>query len=298
MKLKPAALLVFPLLFNGPLNGVGALIEIVPYDSNWPQMFEEEKATIQAALGDNLIAIHHIGSTAVPGLAAKPKIDIIAIAKDRKGAISALGKIGYQNKGEWNIPLKCGFTKRTGPEVNLHLFFDANHPEIELNLRFRDHLRTHPDVRDEYAEIKRQILQDEASQQKTGKLSFPVYTIKKSVFIGKIIETIGFDRLRVLKCLTESEQDAVRRFRKDHFARLAISDPLDGDLDDESHEHFILYRGTEIVGYADIHILPENETEICMLVTPENYPYFNNVISEWIEVHGYKCFKIYSMNPN
>jgi GrpB-like predicted nucleotidyltransferase (UPF0157 family) len=265
-------------------------IEVVQYNFDWPKMFESEKAIIQAALGDNLVSIHHIGSTAVPGLAAKPKIDIIAVANDRKRAITDLEKAGYQYKGEWNIPLKCGFTKRASADVNLHLFFDENHSEIELNLQFRNYLRTHSDVRDEYAAIKKQILQDEFSQQRIGKLSFPVYTIKKSAFINKVIKNIGFDRLRILKCLTENEQNAVKRFRKNHFDRLGNSDPLNGNLDDKNHEHFILYRGVEIIGYVDIHILSEKEAEMCLFKAQKDYQYFNNVIKEWMKVHGYNRF--------
>ncbi|MDR2598386.1 MAG: GrpB family protein [Holosporales bacterium] len=266
---------------------MGKRIEIVQYNSEWPAMFESERTVIKAALGSNLIAIHHIGSTAVPGLPAKPKIDIIAIARDRKRALPDLEGAGYQHKGEWNVPLKCGFTKRSDTDANLHLFFDENHPEIELNLLFRDYLRSNPDVRDEYAAIKKQILQDEISQQKIGKLSFPIYTIRKSIFINKIVKDIGFDRLRILKCLTDNEQNAIKMLRKDHFDRFGVLDPLNGNLDDVNHEHFMLYRGVEIVGYADIHILSKNEAEVHIFEAQNHYHYFNSVIKEWMKVHGY-----------
>jgi GrpB-like predicted nucleotidyltransferase (UPF0157 family) len=183
-------------------------IEIVSYNNDWPKMFPAEETIIRTALRDNCIAVHHIGSTSVPGLSAKPKIDIIAVAKDRKRAIADLEKAGYSHKGEWNIPLKCGFTKRGNTNVNLHLFFDENHPEVELNLKFRDYLRTHPDVCDEYASLKAKILQDESSQEKID--NFPVYTLRKRSFIDNIIKNIGFNRLRVLKCATEDEWNAAK----------------------------------------------------------------------------------------
>lgn len=59
-------------------------IEVVPYDIRWPEMFEEEKSVILKSLNENCQAIYHIGSTSVPGLSAKPIVDIIVIAKDRK----------------------------------------------------------------------------------------------------------------------------------------------------------------------------------------------------------------------
>jgi GrpB-like predicted nucleotidyltransferase (UPF0157 family) len=97
----------------------------------------------------------HVGSTSVSGLAAKPKIDIVAVAKDRKRAIIDSEKVGYAHRGEWNIPLKCGFTKRGATSVNLHLFFDEDHPGVELNLKFRDYLRAHSDVCAQYAAISK-----------------------------------------------------------------------------------------------------------------------------------------------
>ena len=67
-------------------------IAIVPYDSSWPKLFEKEKAVICSALGANCVAIHHIGSTSIPGVYSKPKIDIIAVAKNRNLAISDMEK--------------------------------------------------------------------------------------------------------------------------------------------------------------------------------------------------------------
>ncbi|MDR1334006.1 MAG: GrpB family protein [Holosporaceae bacterium] len=265
-------------------------IEVVPYDENWPKIFEAEKAMISAVLGDNCIAIHHIGSTAVPGLAAKPKIDIVVVAMDREKAIIDLEKAGYMHKGEWNIPLKCGFTKRGVSNVNLHVFFDEDHPEVELNLKFRNYLRDHPDVRDEYAALKIKILEDEDAHQKSEKSPLPIYTMRKRAFIDNIIKSTGFNRLRVLKCATEDEWDAAKNFRKKYFDRTAVPDPTSGSFDVPNHEHFILYRGVEIIGYADIFITSEAEAELSVFENPdqEASEYFNNVIKEWMEVHEYK----------
>jgi GrpB-like predicted nucleotidyltransferase (UPF0157 family)/GNAT superfamily N-acetyltransferase len=324
-------------------------IEVVPYNSNWPKMFESEKKIISNALGDNCVAIHHVGSTSVPGLAAKPKIDIIAVAKDRKSAIENLEKAGYKHKGEWNIPLKCGFTKRDGvagllteptiatahrtaayldvredsstgvttkrPEglvphrgrlceksdVNLHLFFEENHPEIELNLRFRDFLRTHPDICREYGALKMQILQDDAAHEKIGKLSFPVYTIRKRKFIDDVIEKIGFNRLRILKCITDDEWSAAKLFRQKYFFdRRGISDPYQWTFDNKNHEHFLLYQGTKIIGYSHIQLLPESKAALRIIVLLEksrrqNFgSHFLETIEKWLKVHGYKSLHVES----
>ncbi|MDR2157865.1 MAG: GrpB family protein [Holosporaceae bacterium] len=231
-----------------------------------------------------------IGSTAVPGLAAKPKIDIVAVAKDRKTAVTNLEKAGYIHKGEWNVPLKCGLVKRGAAAVNLHLFFDENHPEVELNLKFRDYFKTHPDARDEYATVKAKILEDEDACQKSERTTLPLYTIRKRSFIDNIIKSAGFNRLRFLKCATNEEWEAAKIFRKKYFDRLAMADPISENFDDPNHEHFALYCGVEIIGYADIHIISSSEIEVCVFenLDPEAVLYFSNIIKEWTEVHGYK----------
>lgn len=75
-------------------------IEVVPYNPNWPLVFEEEAAKIREALGDNYIDIHHIGSTSVPNLAAKPIIDIIPVVRDIHAIDKlAMESLGYEVKG-------------------------------------------------------------------------------------------------------------------------------------------------------------------------------------------------------
>jgi GrpB-like predicted nucleotidyltransferase (UPF0157 family)/N-acetylglutamate synthase-like GNAT family acetyltransferase len=271
-------------------------IKVVPYDANWPAMFEAEKATIATALGDNCVAIHHVGSTSVPGLSAKPTIDIIAVAKDRKSAIVDLEKAGHTYKGEWNIPLKGGFTKRGSINVNLHLFFDATHPEVELNLKFRDYLREHPDARDAYADTKMKILEDETSQQRVGKISFPIYTLRKSAFIKSVLKEIGFDRLRVLRSATEDEWNAVKHLRQRTFSdELKMKDPNHWTFDHPEHEHFVLYHGVDIAGYAHIQLRPKNMSAILHLIVikGENRnrhfgAQFLAIIEEWLKVHDYR----------
>jgi GrpB-like predicted nucleotidyltransferase (UPF0157 family) len=267
-------------------------IEVVPYDGNWPKMFEAEKALIAATLGDNLAAIHHVGSTSVPGLAAKPIIDIIAIGSDREKAIADLKKNGYEYRGEWNIPLKCGFKKKGAVNVNLHMFFNDDHPEIELNLKFRDYLRTHPDMRDQYAAIKYEILADETCQRKVGQ--FPAYTLRKSTFIGDIVRKMGFTRARVLRCTTEDEWNAVKDLRRKHFPTGNETPDSDyGIFDHPEHEHFVLYTGADITGYVHIQLHPKSmEAALTIAVNGENHsqsfnPEFLSIIKEWIKLRGY-----------
>ena len=263
-------------------------IEIVDYSPEWPAIFEKEKSIILKALGENCVAVHHVGSTSVPNLIAKPKIDIIAVAKDRKRAIVDLEKIEYLYKGEWNIPLQCGFAKRIGTHVNLHMFFEKDHPEIELNLAFRDYLRSHEDIKIAYENLKKEILNNEENatkQVKVGALWFPLYTIRKRAFIDNILRKIGFNRLRVIKCLTETERNVAKQFSEIHFGNLGVKDRLVIDFEDENYEHFILYKGVDICGYANLQI---SQVPNIILIEVQNHKdesFFRNVIQKWIDVH-------------
>lgn len=268
-------------------------IEVVPYDIRWPEMFEEEKSVILKSLNENCQAIYHIGSTSVPGLSAKPIVDIIVIAKDRKKSIINLEKAGYSYKGEWNIPFKCGFTKKKPYSVNLHVFFDPNHPEIELNLKFRDYLRVNSDACNKYTAIKMQILQDKTSQQEVGKFSFPIYTLRKGKFINNVLKNIGFNRLRILKCLTEDEWKKVKKFHKNYyFDQQKIKDTYHWSFNHQDHEHFILYRGVEIIGYVHIKFLPESNSTFRIIILKEKdqnlYTYFSCIIEKWLKLHNYR----------
>lgn len=255
-------------------------ISVVDYDPTWPCIFEQEKRIIEQALGDQLITIHHIGSTSVPGLLAKPKIDIIAASKERFNTIKALESVGYKHDGEWNIPLKCGFAKRDGVHVNLHMYFQADHPEIELNLSFRNYLRTHDEVRDEYAALKLRILEGEYAQScvQVGALTFPNYTLQKRAFIDSILRRIDFSRFRVIKCLTHDEQLYADNAYYREFGKHI-------DFHDQRYEHFMLYKGVDLHGYAAVRTSPTYE---CILLTAqcaEGIKSLQRTTQEWLEIN-------------
>jgi len=135
-------------------------IEVVPYDYAWPSQFIAERQRLTGILSDCVLAVHHIGSTAVPGLAAKPIIDILIEASDlavldRRS--DCLAQAGYRAKGEYGIAGRRYFTK--GPVLRTHHVHayrrgDAN---IARHLAFRDYLRAHPAVAAHYARLKREI---------------------------------------------------------------------------------------------------------------------------------------------
>lgn len=253
-------------------------IHIVPYNSEWPHLFEMERRVIETALGEDVFLVEHVGSTSVPGLVAKPRIDIVAVAGDRYRSIQALEKVGYTYQGEWNMPLKAAFTKREETEVNLHLFFELSHPEVELNLRFRDYLREHIDTREAYAQLKEDLLKDPTSQHIPNE--FPLYTLRKGPFIESVLRQMGYNRLRVLKANTEEQWSKVAEFRAKAEVK---TDPLR-----EQHEHFVLYRGVDMIGYADIALEALAAADVFEVEDPvdsiEAAAFFKDIISQWIRL--------------
>jgi GrpB-like predicted nucleotidyltransferase (UPF0157 family)/GNAT superfamily N-acetyltransferase len=245
-------------------------IEVVPYDSQWPKVFEKESAHIKQAFGDNCVEIHHIGSTAVPGLCAKPTIDIIAVVKERDFSRKALEALGYQYKGEFNIPFRLGFSKRSDTlNVNLHVFEQGN-PEIELNLLFREYLRTHADVWDVYAALKLKLVSQKALHEKKDAI-FSGYNLGKDAFIKKVLDQAGFKGVCMRLCTHYEEWAAARHFRQKYFFdKVPVIDPYTWTFDRKDHVHFVLYEGTKIVGYAHIQLWADQRAALRIIVIEES----------------------------
>lgn len=240
------------------------------YNSAWPKTFEKEALKIKEALGSNFIAIHHIGSTAVPGLYAKPVIDMIGVVKNPEEAIQPLESLGFKYKGEYNIPLRFYFNRSEGVEMNFHVY-EEGHPEIKLNLLFRDYLRSHPEAREEYANLKENLLKDEASYEKKGSV-FTGYNLGKDVFIRKILKAAEFNQIRIMKCVHYAEWDFAKNIRQKYFFDpLSLKDPYTWTFDHKEHAHLILYKGVEMVGYAHIQFWPDQRAALRILVIDEHY---------------------------
>ena len=134
-------------------------IEIHDYDPGWPATAQAAMAELRSALGGRLLRIEHIGSTAVPGLAAKPVIDLMAATADLESvtaAESVLAALGY-HLIETGMPERL-FYRRDGEPVahHLHVVTDASWPE-RLERLLRDHLREHPGDRADYERLKRAL---------------------------------------------------------------------------------------------------------------------------------------------
>lgn len=144
------------------------MIEIVPYKASWPTDFAQLGAALRQAVGDSVVAIHHIGSTSVPGLPAKDILDVqVTVSDFGRSLEDALRPLGFGPRpfhqdhcppGYEVAPyeLEKRYFKLLDPVVNLHVRADGRFNQ-RYALLFRDYLRATPMARDAYAEIKRQL---------------------------------------------------------------------------------------------------------------------------------------------
>jgi GrpB-like predicted nucleotidyltransferase (UPF0157 family) len=155
-------------------------VNVVPYDPNWPAEFMAEASTIRSALGETAVAVHHIGSTSIPGIFAKPVIDILLEVEDilRLEADSTrLADLGYQAMGEFGIPGRRYFRKESPIGVRTHHVhaFTAGSPALERHLAFRDYMIAHPAIAQSYSSLKQRLAAahpDDIESYMDGKDSF------------------------------------------------------------------------------------------------------------------------------
>jgi GrpB-like predicted nucleotidyltransferase (UPF0157 family)/GNAT superfamily N-acetyltransferase len=136
-------------------------IELVPYDEKWSYLFEKESQNIKNVLGSHLNEIHHIGSTAIPNMPAKPVIDIM-LEFDNLDDIDLiteqLNTLNYDNIRRHVIPHRSFFTRRQDKDIRYHLHLrESGDPQIMRHVNFRDFLIHHPEDANTYAALKRKL---------------------------------------------------------------------------------------------------------------------------------------------
>jgi GrpB-like predicted nucleotidyltransferase (UPF0157 family) len=128
-------------------------------DPDWPRQYARQQERIRAALGSRAMRVEHVGSTSVPGLAAKPVIDILLVvadSADEAGYLPDLEAAGYELHLREPDLDEHRLLRDRDPAVQVHVF-TAGNPEVDRMLRFRDRLRARPDERDLYQRTKREL---------------------------------------------------------------------------------------------------------------------------------------------
>jgi GrpB-like predicted nucleotidyltransferase (UPF0157 family) len=167
--------------------GAGQIV-VVDYDPEWPGMFEQERTRLAAALGPLVLMIEHIGSTSVPGLAAKPIIDLLigvqSLPAAQARSIETLSAMGYAYLPDYTswLPGEIFFRKGMPWTHHVHVMEPSN-PRWENRLLFRDYLRAHPDSARAYATLKRDLavaFRDDIAAYRTAKNDFVADVVAKA----------------------------------------------------------------------------------------------------------------------
>lgn len=135
-------------------------VRLSDYDKNWVQMFEDEAQLLKELFGHEVINFEHFGSTAIPGMKAKPVIDMMCIVNDIEKIDTfnnQMQSLGYDVAGEWGIKGRRLFRK--GGENRTHHihFYQLGNPQIERHLAFRDYLLAYPDEASKYSQFKEEL---------------------------------------------------------------------------------------------------------------------------------------------
>ncbi|MBS0358493.1 MAG: GNAT family N-acetyltransferase [Proteobacteria bacterium] len=276
------------------------IVKIIPYNPDWPLIFSKEAGLIKKILGDNCLCIHHIGSTSVPDLPAKPIIDMIPVVKDIMVVdqmASAMEQHGYQAKGENGMLFRRFFQKtENGNAYNIHIYEEGN-PEIERHVKFRDWMRTHENDRKAYAKLKIEL----AEKYPNDLLS---YVFGKETFVADIDTKAGANGLRIVQALTNREWETIRNFRQKYFFDPASTlDPYTWTFEHKDHIHLVLYKGHTIIGYAHIQLWPNHRAALRIIVIDESYrgegfgSQFLKLCERWLLQQGMKTIHTQS-SPN
>ncbi len=170
-------------------NDIGlerGVVKLVPHNPKWKLLYAEEAGILDEILTGYILDIQHIGSTAIPGIKAKPIIDI-AIAVENLEHINEIVDIMESNKyryrGEFGIPDRHLFVKNLLPDFRTHHIhlMPVSHPQWETHQLFRDYLISHPDSAKEYSKLKIELKQQFPSDR-------GAYTDGKAKFIQKMIK--------------------------------------------------------------------------------------------------------------
>lgn len=160
-------------------------VELVPHQEEWKHRYENEVAHLKAVAGERLLDFEHIGSTAIEGVPAKPIIDILAVVEDLEAVrdlIPAFEESGYEYRADDDVRGRLFFAK--GPRTNRTHYLSLAERDSDFydeKIAFREYLRAHPEVAEQYASIKRALAEKYPETREK-------YTAEKSDFIRDVLD--------------------------------------------------------------------------------------------------------------
>lgn len=170
-------------------------VVVVDYDPNWPKLFETLRSSIWPAVADIVLSIEHVGSTSVPGLAAKPIIDIDVVASEDmiSEGIARLTTLGYEHLGDLGIPQRHAFRRPQGTVAHNLYLCPATSPALANHLAIRDYLRANPAAAEAYGDLKKRLAQEfthDIDGYVESKTDFLVNILREQGFSSESVEEI------------------------------------------------------------------------------------------------------------
>ena len=161
-------------------------VRLIHYTPEWKRLFEEEKRRLLAAVGSFILDIQHVGSTSIPGMAAKPILDIaigVRNFEEARCCISPIEALGYEYKGEMGIPCRHFFVKGDPRTHHIHMN-ELGNQDWNNQIAFRDFLIRHPETARDYAQLKRELA-------RRYPMDRPAYLSGKAPFIARVLQMAG-----------------------------------------------------------------------------------------------------------
>lgn len=267
-------------------------VEVIKANPEWPSLFEMEALHLKNVL--NCLEIHHIGSTAIPNLAAKPILDMIPVVDsllevDFKA--SEMERLGYKVMGEHGIAFRRFFQKKgLKASYNIHVY-EKGHPEIDRHLKFRDWMRENENDRKAYEELKINL----AVKYPTDLFK---YCLGKDDFVLEIDKKTGYSGWKIVKALTHREWASLNAFRSSFYK--SDPDPFLWTFIHRDHIHFIFYKDLEIIGYAHLHLLSDNKAILRLLTIAERFQnqghgsFFLKQCEKWLAMQHFNILYLFA----
>jgi len=170
-------------------------IIVVDYDPSWPEAFERVYSTVWPVVCHTALSVEHVGSTAVPGLAAKPIIDVSVVVRaesDVPAAVVCLATLGYVHRGNLGIGGREAFETPDGLPAHSLYLCPHDSPGLANHLAVRDHLRGHPDIAKEYGELKKRLAAQSPHE-------IDRYVDGKTELVLRILRAAGLPPVRLME---------------------------------------------------------------------------------------------------
>ena len=232
-------------------------VEVVAYKEEWKKIFHEEATNIKELMGELITDIHHIGSTSMSNIKAKPIVDIMPVVRDiaQVDAFNTrMEALGYKAYGEYGLVGRRYFAKFSNREENTRVahihFYEVGNPEIEQHLLFINYLRSHPDDAFKYSTLKENLAEKYPNDIER-------YRIGKDIFIKQILNKAGFMLTYLRKVNTDNEWEQYHIIRETEL----FNDPdnkydrMHPSLSDSNNLHYVFYKGVDIIGVIQIEQL-------------------------------------------